>query len=69
MSTQRSAEQLFADLEPVALAVEGSDLGTVERSGLPRLRCSVCHFHHKWEINSPAAVREVSNSASTSVSL
>ena len=29
-SHERSAEQLFDTLEPVALAVEGSDLGTTE---------------------------------------
>ena len=29
-SRERSAEQLFDNLEPVALAVEGSDLGTTE---------------------------------------
>ena len=29
-SRKRSAEQLFHDLELVALAVEGSDLGTIE---------------------------------------
>ena len=85
-----SAEQLFADLESVALAVEGSDLSTTEmpfeptarcindtnkkqlvtRSGLPRQRCCVCHLHHKWAMQSPAAVREnFQYSASTSVSL
>ena len=30
----------------------------VSRFGLPRLRCCVCHLHHKWAMNSPAAVRE-----------
>ena len=78
-SRERSAEQLFADPEPVESAVAGSDLGTTEdpfvptascinhtkkrrlvtRSGLPRLRCCVCHLHHKWAMNSPAAVREL----------
>ena len=28
------------------------------RSGLPRLRCCVCHLHHKWAMKSPAAVRQ-----------
>ena len=27
-------------------------------SGLSRLRCCVCHLHHKWAMNSHAAVRE-----------
>ena len=77
-SRERSAEQLFNDLESVVLVVDGSDLGTSEdrfeptascindtkkrrfvtRSGLSRLRCCVCHLHHKWAMNSPAAVRE-----------
>ena len=68
----------FNDLELVASAVEGRDLGPTEdtfeptascindikkrqlviRSGLPRLRCCVRHLHHKWAMNSPAAVRE-----------
>ena len=30
----------------------------VTRSGLSRLRCCVCRLHHKWAINSTAAVRE-----------
>ena len=77
-SRERFAEQHFADLESVASAVEGSDLGPTEgafepaascilvtekrqlvtRSGLPRLRCCVCHLHHKRALNSPAAVRD-----------
>ena len=77
-SRERSAEQLFADQEPVVSAVEGSDIGTagdpfeptarcindtrkrqpVTRSGLPRLRCCVCHLHHKWAMIWAAAVRE-----------
>ena len=28
------------------------------RSGLPRLRCRVCHLHHKWPMRSPAAVQQ-----------
>ena len=28
------------------------------RSGLPRLRCCVCHIHHKCALKSPAAARE-----------
>ena len=27
------------------------------KSGLPRLRCCVCHLHHKWAIKSPAGAR------------
>ena len=52
-----AADSLFDTLEFVALAVEGSDLSTTEqtfvptasciRSGPPRLRCCVCHRHHK----------------------
>ena len=88
-SRERSAEQLFADLEPVASAVEGSDLGPTEdpfeppascindtkkrqlvtRSGLPRLRCCVCHLHHQWAMNSPAAVREFFKTVLQQVSL
>ena len=30
----------------------------VTKSGLPRLRCCVCHLHHLWAIKSPAAVRQ-----------
>ena len=30
----------------------------VTRSGLSRPRCCVCHLHHKWAMNTPAAVRE-----------
>ena len=30
----------------------------VTRYGLPRLRCCVCHLHHKRAMNSSAAVRE-----------
>ena len=76
-SRERTA-QPFDHLESVALAVEGSDLGStkdpfeptarcindtnkrqlVTRSGLPRLRCCVCHLHHKWAMKSPAAVRQ-----------
>ena len=89
-SRERSAEQLFGDLESVASAVEGSDLGpTVDpveptascindtknrqlatRSGLPRLRCGVCHLHHKRAMNEFACCcsRIFQNSASTSVS-
>ena len=87
-SRGRSAEQLFADPEPVALAVECSDLGTagdpfeptprcindtkktqlVTRSGLPRLRCCLCHLHHKWAMNLPASVRKFfKNNASVSL--
>ena len=82
-SRERSAEELFADLESVASAVEGSDLGPSEnplslqqvasmtpkkrqlvtRSGPPRQRCRVCHFHHKRAKNSPAAIREFSKTA------
>ena len=29
----------------------------VTRSGLPRLRCGVCHLHHKWAMKSLAAIR------------
>ena len=77
-SRERSVQQLFDTLEPVALAVEGSDLGTTEdpfvptarcikdtqkrqlvtRSGLPRLRCCVCHLHHQQDMKAPAAVRQ-----------
>ena len=77
-SRERSAEQLVDIVDPVALAVEGTDLGTSEdpfeptarctndtkkrqlvtRSDLPRLRCCVCHLHHKRAVNAPAAVRE-----------
>ena len=53
------------DLDSVALVVQGSDLVNdtkkrqlVTRSGLSTLRCCVCHLHHKWAMNSPAAVRE-----------
>ena len=28
------------------------------RPGLPRLRCCVCHPHHKWAMKSPDAVRQ-----------
>ena len=79
-SRERTAEQLFDQLESVAFAVEGSDLGTTEdpfepsarcindtkkrqlvtRSGLPRLKCCVCHPHHKWGMKSLASVREFS---------
>ena len=56
---ERTAEQLFDQLESVALAVEGNDdpsepparcindtkkTQLVTRSGLPRLRCCVCHI-------------------------
>ena len=80
-SRERSVEQLFPDLESVALAVEGRELDTTEdpnepsaryindtkkrqlvtRSGLPRLRCCVCHVHHKWAVQSTAADREFFN--------
>ena len=30
----------------------------VTRSGLSRLRCCLCHLHHKWAMNSSAVVRE-----------
>ena len=36
---ERSAEQLFADPEPVAFAVEGSDLGTAGDPFEPAARC------------------------------
>ena len=38
-SRERSAEQLFYILELVALAVEGSDLGTTEAPFEPTARC------------------------------
>ena len=38
-SCERSAEQLFDTLKPVALAVEGSDLGTIEDPFEPTTRC------------------------------
>ena len=38
-SRERSAEQLFADLEPVASAVEGSDLGPSEDPFEPTASC------------------------------
>ena len=38
-SRERSAEQLFDTLEPVAFAVEGSDLGTAEDLFVPTARC------------------------------
>ena len=31
----------------------------VTKSGLPRLRCCVCHLHHKRAMNAPASVRQV----------
>ena len=60
------------ELESVASAVEGNDPSEptarcindtkkrqqVTRSGLPRLRCCVCHIHHKCAMKSPAATRE-----------
>ena len=57
---ERTAQQLFHQLENVALAVEGNDDSSestsksindvkkrnlVTRSGLSRLRCCVCHIH------------------------
>ena len=39
-SRERSAEQLFDDSEPAALAVEGSDLGTSVASSKPAARCT-----------------------------
>ena len=36
---ERSVQQLFDTLEPVALAVEGSDLGTTEDPFEPTARC------------------------------
>ena len=36
---ERSAESLFDSLESVALAVEGSDLGTTEDNFVPTARC------------------------------
>ena len=60
-SRERTAQQLFDQLENVALAVEGNDDSSestakcindvkkrnlVTGSGLSRLRCCVCHIHH-----------------------
>ena len=58
-------------LEPTARCINDTKKRQlVTRSGLPRLRCCVCHLHHKWAIKSPAFGREVfKNGASTSVSL
>ena len=39
-SRERSAEELFADLESVASVVEGSDLGTTEDPVEPTARCT-----------------------------
>ena len=38
-SRERSVEELFDILEPVAFAVEGSDLGTTEDPFRPTARC------------------------------
>ena len=58
-------------LGPTARCINGTKKRQlVTRSGLPRLRCCVCHLHHKWAMKSPAFGREVfKNGASTSVSL
>ena len=71
-SRERSAQQLFSNLEPVASAVQLRTLleptasctndtkkrQLVTRSGVPRLRCCACHLHHKRAMNSPAPVLE-----------
>ena len=45
--------------EPTASCINGTKKRQpVTRSGLSRLICCVCHLHHKWAMNSPAAVRE-----------
>ena len=40
-----------------------------KRCVLSRLRCCVCHLHHKWAMHSPVGLRILRNNASTSVSL
>ena len=68
-TTRESAEQLFDILEPVGTTEDPFEPTArcindtkkkelVTRSGFPRLRCCVCHLHHKWAMKSPAAVRQ-----------
>ena len=45
--------------EPTASCVNDTKKRQLVTSfGLSRLRCCVCHLHHKWAMTSPAAVRE-----------
>ena len=50
-----------APFEPTARCINDTKKRQlVTRSGLPRLRCCVCHLHHKWAVKSLAAVRHFS---------
>ena len=40
----------------------------VTRTSLSRMRCFVCHLHHMWAMNSPAAFREFFGTALQHVS-
>ena len=45
--------------EPTARCINDTEKRQmVTKSGLPRSRCCECHLHHKWAMNSPAAVRD-----------
>ena len=63
-SRERTADTLHNDLESVALATESTIQDTKERqlvtrSGLQRLRCCVCHLHHKQAMTAPSTVRKI----------
>ena len=50
---------LRTPFEPTARCINDTEKRQmVTKSGLPRSRCCECHLHHKWAMNSPAAVRE-----------
>ena len=44
---------------PTAKCIQDTKEGQLEtRSGLPRLRCCVCHLHHEQAMKSPLCVRQ-----------
>ena len=69
-SRERKADALFNDLYhfvPTAKCIiqdtTGRQLAT--RSGLQRLRCSVCHLHHEQAMKSPLRVRQFFSKCAT----
>ena len=55
-----SAESTGGDIVPTSKCIEDTkELRLVTRNGRQRLRCCVCHLHHKQAMNAPAPVRQI----------
>ena len=55
-----SSESIGDDIAPTAKCIKDTKKrNLVTRTGLQKLKCCVCHLHHKQAMNAPAIVRQV----------